>query len=208
MDMDEDLNSDARRVIDLARKARTPSEVDKRRVRRAVAIGLGATAAGVTSGATVASASKGLGALLGLRGIAAVVLVSSIGTGTTWWVRESLRHRPSVSSVAVPAASTAPVPVIIPVPAPQDPLLAELNLLRRAQHALREGQPGQALELAERHAILYPSSQMALERGALQVFAFCAMGRKADARSLATELLRQAPRSPLRTSLEESCAMR
>jgi hypothetical protein len=78
--------------------------------------------------------------------------------------------------------------------------------LRQAQKALRDGAPRRALELADQHAKLYPGSQMGLERGALRVFAFCALGRKAEARALASELLAAAPRSPLRTSLEESCA--
>jgi hypothetical protein len=95
-------------------------------------------------------------------------------------------------------------PTLVPLP---DPLVAEVSLLRQAQQALRDGHAAQALALAQRHATLYPRSQMSLEGGALQVFSFCALGRKNEARRLATELLARAPRSPLRTSLEESCAI-
>jgi hypothetical protein len=49
---------------------------------------------------------------------------------------------------------------------------------------------------------------MALERGALRVFALCALNRKGEARTLARELIASAPTSPLRKSLEESCGMR
>jgi hypothetical protein len=109
--------------------------------------------------------------------------------------------------VAAPAA-----PVVVPLPsdslapAADDPLLAEVTLLRRAQRALHDGQPGKALELAARHAALYPKSQVGVERDGLRVFALCALGRKAEAHALATELLARAPRSPLRASLAESCA--
>lgn len=208
MDNDiDDMNPDARRVVELARMARTPGDADKRRVRQALALGIGAAVAGASSGTAVASAVK-TGALVGLRGILAAMLVVSAGVGTYVWVKRPAPEAP----VSTPPTAKAPAPVIVPVapPAPvadtPDPLLAELTLLRQAQKALRDGAPRRALELADQHAKLYPGSQMSLERGALRVFAFCALGRKAEARALAGELLAAAPRSPLRTSLEESCA--
>ena len=202
----DDLNPSARRVVDLARAARTPGDADKRRVRQALALGIGAAVAGASSGTAIASAAKA-GALIGVRGILAALLVVSTGVGTVFLVRG--HATPPASPVIVPPAPLV-APVITPLPtAPTpDPLLAELTLLRQAQQALRDGSAHRALELAERHATLYPRSQLALERGALRVFALCALGRKTDARALATELLAAAPRSPLRTSLEESCATR
>jgi hypothetical protein len=203
---DEDMNSGARRVVELARAARTPGDADKRRVRRALALGLGAAVAGASSGTAVASAVKA-GALVSLRGILAAVFVVAAGTGSALWVRGHAHEqtaRPTAVAPSAPALVVAPVVV----PLAPDPLLAELTLLREAQHALRDGAARRALELAERHAALYPHSQLSLERGALRVFAFCALGRKSEARALATELLTAAPRSPLRTSLEESCATR
>jgi hypothetical protein len=195
----DDLNPSARRVVDLARAARTPGEADKRRVRQALALGLGAAVAGASSGTAIASATKA-GVLVGVRGVLAALLVVSTGVGTYVWVRG--HHAASPAPVVAPA----PAPAVQPLP--PDPLLAELTLLRQAQQALRDGSARQALELADRHAALYPRSQLALERGALRVFAYCALGRKGDARALANELLAAAPRSPLRTSLEESCATR
>jgi len=203
----ENMSAGARRVIEGARLARTPDDADKRRVRQALALGLGAVVAGASSGTAVASAAKvGAGALVGLRAIVAAVAVLSAGTGTYLWVRGHERA-PVVASVVAPPVTVRP-PVVEPIVTPPDPLLAEVTLLREAQQALHGGAPRRALELAERHAALYPYSQMTLERGALRVFALCALGRKAEARSLATELLSAAPRSPLRTSLEESCATR
>jgi hypothetical protein len=202
-DMDE-LNPGARRVVELARAARTPGEADKRRVRQALAFGVGAAVAGASSGTAVASATKA-GVLVGLRGVVAALLVATTGVGTAVYLRG--RHAPAPAVVAPAPAPLAPI--ITPLAAPAaDPLLAELTLLRQAQQALRDGSPRRALELAERHAALYPRSQLALERGALRVFAYCALGRKSEARALATDLLAAAPRSPLRTSLEESCATR
>jgi hypothetical protein len=202
----DDLSSSARHVVDLARAARTPGDTDKRRVRQALALGIGAAMAGASSGTAAASAVKA-GALVGLRGVIAALLVVSTGVGTFVWVHGH-QAPPAPVPVVVPAP-TPVAPVVQPLPAAApDPLLAELTLLRQAQQALRDGSPRRALELAERHAALYPRSQLALERGALRVFAFCALGRKADARALAAELLAAAPRSPLRTSLEESCAAR
>ncbi len=210
-DIDDEMDPGARRVVELARSARTPSDADKRRVRQALALGIGAATAGVSAGTALASATK-VGVLVGLRGLVAALVVATAGTGTYFFVRSHVNSTSPTSVVATSAPVVAPV--IVPVtPAPAvvaspDPLLAELSLLRQAQQALRDGQARRALELAERHASLYPHSQLALERGALRVFAFCALGRKAEARALANELLAEAPRSPLRTSLEESCAMR
>jgi hypothetical protein len=199
----EDMSSHARRVVDLARAARTPDDADKRRVRQALALGVGAALAGASSGTAIAGAVK-TGAVVGVRALVAALLVVTAGAGSYLYV-----HGHAAAPVAVPAAPAAPVaPVVTPIAAVPDPLLAELTLLRQAQQALRDGAARRALELAERHAALYPSSQLGLERGALRVFALCALGRKSDARALATELLAAAPRSPLRTSLEESCATR
>jgi hypothetical protein len=209
-DIEDEMNPSARHVVELARAARTPSDADKRRVRRALALGIGTAVAGVSAGTALASASNA-GVLVGLRGIIAALVVASLGTGTYVLVRARSSTAPSQQTIV--ATPAVPAPVIVPVapalaaPAP-DPLLAELTLLRQAQQALRDGQARRALELAERHAALYPRSQLGLERGALRVFAFCALGHKAEARALAIDLLAAAPRSPLRTSLEESCAMR
>ena len=211
MEQDTDELSPAeRRVIELSRAARTPGEADKRRVRAALALSLGAVAGGAT-GAAVAStvtAAKGTATLLGARVIAAVLLAASAGTGAYVWLRNKPTASPVVETAPAPAAVPAPAPVVEPIAPAEDPLLAEVSLLQRAQRALKQGQPKEAMELAARHATLYPTSQMALERDALRVFSLCALGRKGEARTLARALLAQAPTSPLRASLEESCALR
>jgi hypothetical protein len=206
---DFEMNGEARRVVELARKARTPGDADKRRVRAALAATLGGATLGAASSVAVASAAKGAGLAIGARALVAAVLLATAGAGSYYWVRSS--RAPAPAPVAAPAA--APPVIVEPLPpaaAPQagDPLLAELGLLRQAQRALKDGDARRALDLAARHAALYPRSQMALERGALRVFALCSLGRKSEARSLARELIAEAPSSPLRKSLEESCGMR
>ena len=74
--------------------------------------------------------------------------------------------------------------------------------------AWRTGGAARALALAQQHARRYPHSTLRLERDALRLFALCSLGRRAQARPLAAELLKRAPDSPLRTSVEESCGRR
>jgi hypothetical protein len=130
--------------------------------------------------------------------------------GTYYWARAPRAPEAVIPAAASPVAPPEVVPLpMAPAPAAAgDPLLAELTLLRQAQRALRDGEARRALDLAARHATLYPRSQMAVERGALRVFALCALNRKAEARGLARQLIAEAPSSPLRKSLEESCGMR
>jgi hypothetical protein len=223
------MNEDARRLVQRARDERTPSELDKARVRKAVALGLAAAATGVSGAATGAAVAKVVGATglgTGLKVLASVVVVAVLGAGTYVWTQARMQAPEPAVPVAAPPPRIEGVPVAAPAPLTveetpvraaaharparptPDPLVAELALLHRAQQAWHDGQAAAALDLARRHAQLYPRSQLALERGALQVFALCALGRKSEARGLASGLLAQAPRSPLRTSLEESCAAR
>jgi hypothetical protein len=230
--MDDRMNPEARRIIELTRAARTPRTEDKDRVRRALAITLAATAAaapGAAAGATAAKAAAGsaaktfgaLGAASGLKLALSVAVIASLGAGAYWWTRPASGPAPAVApaakviAVEPPVAEespTAPADVAQPpaplVGSPRDPLLAELALLNRAQQAWRNGAAGNALELAQQHAQRYPRSKLALERDAVRVFALCALGRKHQAHSLAVAIVKRAPRSPLRTSVEESCGMR
>jgi hypothetical protein len=207
----DDLDPRAKRLIAAARVGRTPSEADKRRVGAAIAtMHVAGTAA--TGTATGAAAAKVIGGgLAGLRALAAVLLVASTGAGVAWWVSGHSAAPSAPPAIVTPAAPSSSSPVVVPLPPPveaDDPLLAEVTLLRRAQRALSDGQPGKALELATRHAALYPKSQVGVERDGLRVFALCALGRKPEARAIATALLERAPRSPLRASIAESCAMK
>jgi hypothetical protein len=210
----DQLNPKAKRLVEATRAARTPGDADKRRVGAALALALGASAtgaAGVAGSASAAGAAKVAGGVAGLKAFVAVVLIASTGAGVAWWTRgratPTSAERPQ-PGLATPAAAPPAALPLAPAAEVDDPLLAEVTLLRRAQRALHDGQPAKALELAARHAALYPKSQVGVERDGLRVFALCALGRKPEAHALAAELLERAPRSPLRASLAESCAMK
>jgi hypothetical protein len=202
------MTPQAWQLLEVVRQAESPSELELRRVRRAIAVGAGATLATSVAKAATSATSKGAAVMAAkstallttLKGVAAIAVLTSVGAGTVW-----LSHRRSSEPVGgapeVRPAASAPADAT-----PPSTLLAELTLLQRAQHALAGGAPGTALLLAGEHATRYPRSQLSRERDAVRVFAYCALGRTADARALASEILKDAPRSPLRASLEQSCA--
>jgi hypothetical protein len=84
----------------------------------------------------------------------------------------------------------------------------ELDLLHDAQSKWRAGDAASALSLLAVHRKRYPRSQLGPERDALTVVSLCATNRKAQARKVARRFLRTAQSSPLKTSVEESCAAR
>jgi hypothetical protein len=231
--MDDQMNPEARRMLDQIRSARTPSAGDKERIRKALALGVAVTAAsvpGVAAGASAAKAATTLGIASGFKVAVSVVVLASVGAGAYIWTRPpsqiAAHHAPvSVVPVAVPTpprvvedspAAMVAEPSLSPPASPspvhagasRDPLMTELALLHRAQQAWRQGNAARALELAQQHARRYPHSALALERDALRIFALCSLGQRAQARPLAADLLRRAPGSPLRTSVEESCGGR
>jgi hypothetical protein len=85
---------------------------------------------------------------------------------------------------------------------------AELDLLHRAQMAWRAREAAAALALLNEHRARFPRSTLQLERDALQVLTLCELGKTAAAARLARSVLAAAPHSPLRASLEESCALK
>lgn len=92
-------------------------------------------------------------------------------------------------------------------PAPST-LSEELELLHRAQAAWRAHDAAQASELLDQHRLRFPRSELRLERDGLRVLTLCELGKKAEAGALARKLLERAPRSPLRATIEESCALK
>ncbi|HXI59425.1 MAG TPA: hypothetical protein VNO55_25335, partial [Polyangia bacterium] len=198
--------------------------------------GVAAGASAAKAAASVAKASTTLGLASGFKVAVSVVVLASVGASAYIWTRPpsppAARHAPvAVVPVAVPTPPSPPevvedsppaapavvaAPALSPSPSPspvhagaaRDPLMTELALLHRAQQAWRQGNAARALDLAQQHARRYPHSALALERDALRVFALCSLGQRAQARPLAADLLRRAPGSPLRTSVEESCGGR
>ena len=125
---------------------------------------------------------------------------------------------PPTKPAAPPLAAPAPEPVPAPAPAPvrsharkKQPaatLDEELELLHRAQAAWRAHEATRALALLDEHRARFPRSQLRLERDGLRVLSLCELGKKAEASALAKKLIERAPRSPLRRSIEESCALK
>jgi hypothetical protein len=227
-----DLNPDARRLVDLARQARTPGADDKRRIAQRLAVPLAASAAvGTAVGAAQAGTS-----LLGSVGakVAALVAVSAVGAAVF-----VARLRPEPVVVAgkqavsaqpfsappessppprVPEASAPAAPAAVESATPpkatappssakaSDDLAQEAALLHQAQSAWRAGNSAEALVLANQHAKRFPRSQLANERDVLRVLSLCKLGRVQAAKDVGARLLRQTKGSPWYQSVAESCA--
>lgn len=182
--MDEDLNLDARRLVDLARQARTPGEGDKSRIAQRLAVPLAAagttaafakTAAGsqIASGAGAKVAG---GTLLGSVGakIAALITVGAVGTAVVVSNLSTPKvETPAPAPVAVPAVPqvvSEPVPEPEPAaeePAPEAPVVST----PRVQPKVAPSATHPEHELAQEAALLHQAqaawragqSQRALE---------------------------------------------
>jgi hypothetical protein len=298
-----DLDPEARRVLELARAARTPGVEDKARVARRLAGAIGAAAVATLpasaagSAAATQSATGGTAAAQAATGGTAAAQAAAVGkaaikaaaNGTAaalsgaaklWILAGALSAAAlagyAVSSQPAPARTKAPplsaarisatpfAPTSTSTPAPtstststststptsvaspqpssavqtgaapaaavpahtslkpsdksarplsapaanSDALDAELDLLHRAQLAWRERDAAGALRLLDEHRARYPRSQLQLERDTLRVLTLCELGQHAQATRLARSLLGRAASSPLRASLEESCALK
>jgi len=80
-----------------------------------------------------------------------------------------------------------------------------LALLRRARTALDRRDAHTALSLAKQHAARFPRGTLRQERMATQILALCGLQRTEEARVLARELERVAPRSPHLMQIRASC---
>lgn len=121
-----------------------------------------------------------------------------------------------------PAVNVAPpAPAMPEAPQPERPapspkkrsassgdLSEELEVLHRAQAAWRAHDARLALSLIDEHRARFPRSELKLERDGLRVLTLCELGQKSEATALAKKLLERAPRSPLRGTIEESCALK
>lgn len=222
--MNDDLNPDARRLVDLARLSRTPGAADKRRIAERLAVPLAAGAA-VGTGAKAAFGAKVLLAsaafkvaavlALGVAAVTAVVVAQQPEMARTTVPRVLLpKPAPLVSAarqalppVAAPEPVTAPKPAVAARSAsPTHELEEEAALLHQAQAAWRAGQSAQALKLSNQHAQRFPHSQLANERDVLRVLSLCKLGQATAAKQVADHLLRTAKGSPWYQSVAQSCA--
>ena len=82
----------------------------------------------------------------------------------------------------------------------------EIELMARAQNALRTGDSRGALTFLDQHAARFPKGQMAEEREAFRIFALCAID-KDGARAKATRFLRAHPNSPVLGRIRKECGI-
>jgi hypothetical protein len=83
---------------------------------------------------------------------------------------------------------------------------AEVDLLRSARAASRDGDESHALQLLDEHARRFPAGALAEEREAARVHTLCALGRVAEAVRAATSFAGRFPKSPLLGAIRSSCA--
>ncbi len=96
-----------------------------------------------------------------------------------------------------------PAPFKPPAPMPSRAVADEAALLHASLDARRSGHPAQALELLDRHAILYPRGVLTEERDAERALVLADLGRAPEARAAIGEFLRAHPASPLAARLRE-----
>jgi hypothetical protein len=115
--------------------------------------------------------------------------------------------QPSIDA-AEPITDAARARRTPPHPRPRAALGDELELLHAAQSAWRSGDAARALALVSEHRSRHPRSTLRLERDALRVLSLCDLGRTEEAARLGRAWLTRASASPLRASIERSCAMK
>ncbi|HEY3595325.1 MAG TPA: hypothetical protein VGL13_15670, partial [Polyangiaceae bacterium] len=230
-----DLGPEARRLLELTRAARTPSDGDRARVERRIAAALPLVSPSSPRSGWAAVKAKLVAAPLaklaiGSLGIAAIASIA-------YWrrpARPSNEAAPAVVATEAPAVveTAAPIvdpPTVVPAAVPEPMFIApatpvaphrahakptasgtlpeEIDLLHDAQAKWRAGDAPGALALLSLHRERYPHSELAPERDALRVLSLCATGNVIEARRVAKHFLERSPRSPLRASIEESCAL-
>jgi len=92
-----------------------------------------------------------------------------------------------------------------PAAAPKDPLLFVVSGLQRAQTALRDGHPLQALVALNELDRDYPSSVLREERSAVRVHAQCAVSRSPASLAVAREFLGAHPTSLYGARIRKAC---
>ena len=106
----------------------------------------------------------------------------------------------SATSIGSPR-SDAGVPFTAPAPEP-DRLAAERALLDRAQNALENARPAEALVLTRQHERTFAGGKLAQEREAMAIRALVDLGRTAEAGRRAARFHARFPRSVLWPTIE------
>ncbi|MFO0609371.1 MAG: hypothetical protein U0324_39770 [Polyangiales bacterium] len=210
---------DIRRMLDAARAADRPADVDREALLQKILAAPAPRATG--EGEWVAAAGA----------VAAGAVAALLAWPTPAPAPTSVPTRAPVM-VAAPTAVTAPAPThalpapevtreVAREPAPAPAVAArraappeasprdegdEWQIIRDADRALREHAPDRALAVLARHAVEHPRGVAAPEVLAYRVRAYCMAGRTGEAHAVARELRARAPTSPAAYSLRATCA--
>ncbi|MFO0609187.1 MAG: hypothetical protein U0324_38845 [Polyangiales bacterium] len=113
---------------------------------------------------------------------------------------------PAAAPEAPLAPPVAPTPAVQPAePPPDDPLARELDLIQRAEAALRAGDALGARALLRRYASEHPRGEMRPEALGVDLRALCALGDREEAARVAARLQALAPRSTPARRIPTTC---
>ena len=223
-----ELGPEARELIELAAPHDGPRPGDRERVRRRVALAIGASSAiGVTTAASTATAKVVtgssivgwlvVGAGVGLSvAVPAALLAESprepvaavvAPAAPASMARRSVAAAPPVHTSEPAVVEAPPEPPVRAVPSapPADSLARESALLSRAQRELAAGAPERALATLREHQERFPGGALSPERDAARVVALCASGNRAAGRAARAAFLARHPSSPVAPRVRAAC---
>jgi hypothetical protein len=217
-----DYGPEAQAILDAARHADDPSDLQLRRTGRAVALRLGV---GSTVILTSSTAWGGVWSKVAI----ALLLVGATGAGTSLWWRATHSPRAPASAVA-PAAGKAPAPepvALLPAIAPPaskptrhatsrrlasshptvpaSRLEEETDLIANANRMLDADQNSEALGLLDEYDRLFPRGLLREESAATRTIVRCQIKGGPEAAARARQFKEQHARSPLLTRVEHAC---
>ncbi len=222
-ELPEELDADTRGLIDAARGAHEPSELNRARVRKGVDVKL---AAGLALAVPATSAFAGA-----LKLTAAVVAVGTVVGAGVYATRPRPAPAPSPSHARVAKVEARATPAVeppseIPAPPPASPprapkhrvvvhapavaegtssLKEETALLGEANAALGRGDVARALSVLRDYDRRPGAPLLAEERAVTGILASCAAGRVDEARAEARRFRARWPRSPLAARVDAAC---
>ena len=119
---------------------------------------------------------------------------------------EKAEPSPSEDTATTRASSGPPAGAVRSRPDPDTGGLdREMRLIGAAQQAMRQGDPGRALQLLDEHASEHPSGVLTEERAGARAIALCKAGRTTEGQSAAKRFLAKNPRSPLAARIRAAC---
>jgi hypothetical protein len=116
-------------------------------------------------------------------------------------------HQPHLTAAELATVATAPTAPATAAPqvAASPRIEEELDLVRQASVALREGRAQAALALLREHTARFPSGMLSEERDGLLVLSLCATGERAEAERAAAIFLARSAHSPLAAHVRKGC---